>query len=357
MTVQIPKHQEVRQKILDSIKAADYEMSRIPSERKLCEIYQVSRPTIRSAIDSLTEEGILIPRRGMGTFVNHESLKQHKRKINCDTTIGIVLYGGEGTSRMNEFLWDVMEKTINRLTRDGLRILLLSSQSSGRLSAEEIASQNVSGVIWFFPKEQSIDTISALNETKIPVVCINRKFNEKIISYITVDHQLGGYLAAKHLLELGHKDILFAGFSEENVFVRERYLGFIKACTEHNIIHSQNLILPLSEHTYSDMKNYLKKENTFTAVFIAYGVLTSSITGALKDEGYTFPESISLLSYDIDKVDTLPDLTFTAVKQPMAQIGIQAAEAVIKIIENKEMVKTVLKPTLMQGNTCRRVIK
>ena len=46
---------------------------RLPSEEKLCEQYQVSRITVRKAIQQLTDQHILEKHRGKGTFVSTPS--------------------------------------------------------------------------------------------------------------------------------------------------------------------------------------------------------------------------------------------------------------------------------------------
>ena len=48
----------------------------ISSERELCEIYEVSRMTIRQAIGELVQEGILTRKKGRGTFVCEQKVKQ-----------------------------------------------------------------------------------------------------------------------------------------------------------------------------------------------------------------------------------------------------------------------------------------
>lgn len=48
----------------------------IASERELCEIYGVSRMTIRQAIGELVQEGILIRLKGKGTYVCEQTFKQ-----------------------------------------------------------------------------------------------------------------------------------------------------------------------------------------------------------------------------------------------------------------------------------------
>ena len=48
----------------------------ISSERELCEIYGVSRMTIRQAIGELVQEGILTRKKGKGTFVCEQKVNQ-----------------------------------------------------------------------------------------------------------------------------------------------------------------------------------------------------------------------------------------------------------------------------------------
>ena len=54
---------------------------KIPTENELCEYYKVSRVTVRAAIKSLEEEGLLMRIRGKGTFVAENKLKRKMETI------------------------------------------------------------------------------------------------------------------------------------------------------------------------------------------------------------------------------------------------------------------------------------
>lgn len=56
----------IRQAVADGLVAPD---DALPPERSLAEALQVSRITVRKAIDGLVEEGLLVRRQGAGTFV------------------------------------------------------------------------------------------------------------------------------------------------------------------------------------------------------------------------------------------------------------------------------------------------
>lgn len=68
-------HSQVKDYILSRIKSGEYPpKSKIPTENELVELLGVSRPTIRQALDSLTQTGYLVRVKGCGTFVKEPKL-------------------------------------------------------------------------------------------------------------------------------------------------------------------------------------------------------------------------------------------------------------------------------------------
>lgn len=68
----LPLYFQIKEKIIAQINSGDLvEGDTLPSENKLVEMYEVSRTTIRQAVDFLVSEGYLERRRGIGTFVTH----------------------------------------------------------------------------------------------------------------------------------------------------------------------------------------------------------------------------------------------------------------------------------------------
>lgn len=71
-TINPPLADQVYDIILKSILSGEYQPgSRLPSENELADLYQVSRPTIRTAFSRLGELGYVIKKRGVGTFVSN----------------------------------------------------------------------------------------------------------------------------------------------------------------------------------------------------------------------------------------------------------------------------------------------
>jgi DNA-binding GntR family transcriptional regulator len=66
----VPLYSQLKQIILEKIEKGEYKPdTRIPSEQEFCEIYNISRPTVRQAVNELTNNGTLYRLKGKGTFV------------------------------------------------------------------------------------------------------------------------------------------------------------------------------------------------------------------------------------------------------------------------------------------------
>lgn len=67
----VPLYHQLKDLILEMIESGEYKAdSKIPSEQDLCEQYDISRPTVRQAINELTTSGHLYKLKGKGTFVS-----------------------------------------------------------------------------------------------------------------------------------------------------------------------------------------------------------------------------------------------------------------------------------------------
>lgn len=73
----IPLYYQLMDIIVEMIEEGNLqEDDRLPSERELCETYDVSRSTVRQAIQELEKEGYIYRLHGKGTFVSPEKFKQ-----------------------------------------------------------------------------------------------------------------------------------------------------------------------------------------------------------------------------------------------------------------------------------------
>ena len=82
----IPKYYQLAVILQGKIEAGEWApRSPIPSERQLELLYNVSRPTIRQAIEYLITQGLLYREHGRGTFVSPEKLQKGLRELTSFT--------------------------------------------------------------------------------------------------------------------------------------------------------------------------------------------------------------------------------------------------------------------------------
>lgn len=82
LPVYIQIHNDIKQKIENEVWKVD---SRIPSERRLADEYHVSRMTLRQAVQTLIDEGLLRRAIGSGTFVTSQKVQEHMSGISSFT--------------------------------------------------------------------------------------------------------------------------------------------------------------------------------------------------------------------------------------------------------------------------------
>ncbi|RAK08962.1 GntR family transcriptional regulator [Halanaerobium saccharolyticum] len=67
----LPLYYQLKESILTAVQNREFEVGeRLPSERELAEYNNISRMTVKKAVDILVDNGYLIRKQGSGTFVN-----------------------------------------------------------------------------------------------------------------------------------------------------------------------------------------------------------------------------------------------------------------------------------------------
>jgi GntR family transcriptional regulator len=92
----IPLYRQLADLLTARIRSGEYSLgSKIPSEHQLAATFSIGRPTARQAIDLLVHRGLLIRRRGAGTFVSET--QQEVDLFSLDGTIASFRKGGLNT--------------------------------------------------------------------------------------------------------------------------------------------------------------------------------------------------------------------------------------------------------------------
>src|SRR5579862_3743797 len=82
----VPQYQRIKQQLLQDIESGNYSPDKLfITQQEVCQRFQVSRITAERALNELVRDGILIRRRGQGTFVAETSASQLNGNSNQTT--------------------------------------------------------------------------------------------------------------------------------------------------------------------------------------------------------------------------------------------------------------------------------
>jgi GntR family transcriptional regulator len=110
----IPMYYQIMRQLLEKISDGEFAVeSALPPERELAEAYRVSRMTVRQAIAELVNEGVLVRRKGIGTFVAPPKMEQTLSRLTSFTE-DMAQRGMKAGARVISFEKIVPEPTIRK---------------------------------------------------------------------------------------------------------------------------------------------------------------------------------------------------------------------------------------------------
>ncbi|WP_434340578.1 LacI family DNA-binding transcriptional regulator [Motilimonas cestriensis] len=242
-----------------------------------------------------------------------------------------------------------------RLVGKEKEILTTSSFGDKVTEANAILSfkaHQCDGLIVYLENNPTPETISKLNYNQTPIVTLGISAPALSNNSVLVDNEYGGYLAAQHLLEHGHKKILMlAGLTRYPDAVK-RKLGFIKAMDEAGVDQSNYEIIHgefSEDFGYTEVKKLLGFNCNFTAICAGDDDIAAGVLLALREARVRVPEDISVIGYDdnFHAKHTYPALT--TVRQPISALGETATDLLFEVMADPAKVgkDIILKPELV----------
>lgn len=212
---------------------------------------------------------------------------------------------------------------------------------------------NVDGIIFLGPYDKDEDDILA--KLKAPMVFADSYATRNDIANVAIDDHTGGYLAAKYLAAMGHKDIALVapGMGESGV-IRARYDGFKEGCEEAGIEFTNDDIFQSNtfyEEGKQAGKNVVLAKRNYSAVFALSDLLALGVMEGIRMIGKSVPEDISVMGFDgIVECDfSYPKLT--TISQNMELKANCLGDKLFEMIENDTIVTgtTILNVELKDG--------
>lgn len=317
----------------DKIASGDWSANaQIPTELDLTSTYDVSRNTIRQALNVLVQDGLLERTQGRGTFVRVPSLTPAvaaQRATVRERRVGVVL-SHAGDQLNMEILIGVEQACRSR----GYELSFSYSNDNGELQQRDVSRLRAGGVCGFvlFPlsDEEESQAIAQLHADGLPLVLVDRYLPTLETDYVGVDNLNGGYRATEHLLILGHRRI---GFAHQRIgglttsSVRERWQGYRQALQDYGQPYDEALLFNTAD------KSAITGSRRPTAVFAVNDVSAMDILKAAQTLGLRVPEDLAVVGFDDLTLAAMTQPPLTTVAQPRTEVGVRAGHLLIDRIE------------------------
>ncbi|HML67778.1 MAG TPA: LacI family DNA-binding transcriptional regulator [Clostridia bacterium] len=188
------------------------------------------------------------------------------------------------------------------------------------------------------------------HERKRPLVLFGHNDNPDI-DCIDVDNVAGAQKVTEVLLANGHRNIALINVNEDKDYTVDRALGFARALQMAGIDPAScpQLTAPNNvDGGYAAMKSILAEHPECTGVFCATDTLAIGAANAIVKAGKKIPQDLSLVGFDGLGHDLLVRPNVTTVHQPVYEIGMRLAEALIaRLNGSKKRVKQLVEPEII----------
>ncbi len=225
---------------------------------------------------------------------------------------------------------------------------------------ELLLSKGVDGFI-VMPVGTTFSHIKKLMDDSVPLVLLDRSFDDLDTSSVVVDNYTGAYKATEYLISMGHSKIAVIQGLPDTYTNNARVKGYLEALKDAGIEVNRNYIVGKDfrkENGYIETKFLLGLEQPPTAIFTTSDLITLGALEAVSEEKLIIPDDLSLVSFD--DVDFAPFLfaPLTAVRQPKEIMGEVAVKLLIDGLRSKGHIdhrKIVLKSELVIRGSVKKI--
>ena len=190
------------------------------------------------------------------------------------------------------------------------------------------------------------------NKKKTPIIVVNRKVRGIADRCFSLDNELGGYLAARSLLQAQHRNIAYISGPLDWADAHQRLQGHKRALAEASVTFDQRLLYEGDYHeaTGSRALNHLfGKGIPFTAV-----VCANDEMAAAHDRGLKLPDELSIVGFDDAPISRYIYPKLSTVHYPITDMGHMAARWVLQNVykhDNLDVRQRVFRPNFVDRDS------
>ncbi len=175
-------------------------------------------------------------------------------------------------------------------------------------------------------------------DKEVPLVFFDRIVEDLNASQVFSDNYEITFQGTEHLISQGCKRIAYIAGSRHLHNYRNRLNGYLDALKKHNITVNDSLIV-FTDYTSNDVENYTRHlfnlRQKPDGIFAINDMAALEIMHILKQRGLNIPKDVAVLGFNNENICSLVEPTLSSIEHPAFDMGVAAAEILIKQIANK----------------------
>lgn len=240
----------------------------------------------------------------------------------------------------NPFFSEVIRSIEDRAQQKGYAVLLGDTRDQPEREQDyirRVETRLADGLIQLRPDDGSDP------RTKIPegVACVNACGCESTQGpRVRIDNRGAAKRIVDYLISLGHKRIGVISGLKSNPHTRDRMKGYEESLAQAGITIDPSLLVEGDFSIWSGLngsKQFCTMKNPPTAIFCMNDEMAIGTLQTLKSNNFRVPEDISVTGFDDISYARYIDPSLTTVAQPAEDIGKQAMDMLLCLIEGREL--------------------
>ena len=267
----------------------------------------------------------------------------------------------------DSFFLDIIEAVQERAKLNGYSIMINCTGDDVQeelKTLKNLGSNFVDGLIMVTINytQKHFDVIKTLKKPVVLCSMANIPIDNTQLAcdYVCVDTRKGIYLAANHLISLGHKEIGYVGIQGDTQTGWERLEGFQAAMKEAGLPINKNHVFIGEANDLFGYRSGIKiagMQRKPTAICAAADILAMGLYKAFDEFSIRIPQDISIIGMDNIYIDSIMKPKTSTVDLSQREIGKVAARMLFEKIYNQEgaTANVVFQPTLVARESSAQI--
>jgi LacI family transcriptional regulator len=245
-------------------------------------------------------------------------------------TIGLLV-----PDNSNPFFAELARTIENAGFAEGYSVVLCNSDLSEvkqETYIDVLLANRVDGLILassgLIPTVGSHDAVGRILDAGAPCVVVDRDLGETPVDQVLVDNDQGGYLAAEHLVALGHRRIACLVGPSDLTPSAGRIAGFQRALADAGLVIAADRLVRGNgrpDGGAATVQQLLERgivaADGVTAIFAFNDQMAIGAIGALQRAGCRVPGDISVIGFDDIPQSAAIFPALTTIAQPIGEMG------------------------------------